>query len=175
MGKKPRAGLKANQVESPVSFPRITPRSVHSHLDQYRAECLIPDQIQLVHNFLTPVNRDHFLAFFKSFILPRLTDPVAPRRGEATRTNQRFSVRDPVFAASLFTDSGLDLCAAELGLDHINAGGGGGGGGGNSGRLVGLNPNVRIYRYAEGAFFGPHFDESVRDPETGWKSAWYVS
>merc|ERR1712183_1200746 len=38
--------------------------------------------------------------------------------------------------------------------------------------VQGLNSNIRIYRYEVGRFFGPHYDDSVIDPITGWKSAW---
>jgi hypothetical protein len=35
-----------------------------------------------------------------------------------------------------------------------------------------LNSNIRVYKYAPKQYFGPHYDDSVRDPETGAKSEW---
>lgn len=35
-----------------------------------------------------------------------------------------------------------------------------------------LNSNIRLYRYTEGEHFGPHYDDSVKDPETGAQSEW---
>ena len=34
------------------------------------------------------------------------------------------------------------------------------------------NSNIRLYKYATGQYFGPHYDDSVRDAETGAKSEW---
>lgn len=35
-----------------------------------------------------------------------------------------------------------------------------------------LNSNIRMYKYTTGQHFGPHYDDSVRDPVTGDKSEW---
>lgn len=35
-----------------------------------------------------------------------------------------------------------------------------------------LNSNIRMYKYSAGQYFGPHYDDSVRDPATGDKSEW---
>lgn len=35
-----------------------------------------------------------------------------------------------------------------------------------------LNSNIRVYKYTPDQYFGPHYDDSVRDPETGGKSEW---
>lgn len=34
------------------------------------------------------------------------------------------------------------------------------------------NSNIRLYKYGVGQHFGPHYDDSVRDAETGAKSEW---
>lgn len=34
------------------------------------------------------------------------------------------------------------------------------------------NSNIRVYKYTPEQYFGPHYDDSVRDPETGAKSEW---
>ncbi|KAI0665105.1 hypothetical protein C8Q70DRAFT_904629, partial [Cubamyces menziesii] len=35
-----------------------------------------------------------------------------------------------------------------------------------------LNSNIRLYKYEQGQYFGPHYDDSVKDPATGAKSEW---
>lgn len=35
-----------------------------------------------------------------------------------------------------------------------------------------LNSNIRVYKYTESQHFGPHYDDSVRDEQTGAKSEW---
>ncbi|CCG81008.1 Putative uncharacterized protein [Taphrina deformans PYCC 5710] len=162
MGKSVRNKQEAKTAAAgTVSLPSLASRSDHDYRDQYRVEVLLEDQICLIDAFLTPLNRQHLLSLFERAVLPLLSRPSAPRRGEATRTNGRFAVHDPVFAESLFRDTDLDRCLDSLGLGVSGAR-----------RLVGLNPNIRIYRYPVGTFFGPHFDDSVTDPETKWKSEW---
>jgi hypothetical protein len=34
------------------------------------------------------------------------------------------------------------------------------------------NSNIRMYKYTPSQYFGPHYDDSVRDPETEAKSEW---
>lgn len=34
------------------------------------------------------------------------------------------------------------------------------------------NSNIRVYKYTPDQYFGAHYDDSVRDPETGAKSEW---
>jgi hypothetical protein len=35
-----------------------------------------------------------------------------------------------------------------------------------------LYPKIRMYHYPPSTFFGPHFDESTKDPVTGLRSRW---
>jgi len=39
-------------------------------------------------------------------------------------------------------------------------------------KACGFNPNIRLYRYSPGQYFGPHYDDSVRDSMTGRWSEW---
>lgn len=89
-----------------------------------------------------------WLSFFASAATPvRLTPSPAAKRGEATRTNDRFSVQDAVFAERLFHESGL----AEALVDEQEEGIGEFWVRGR--KAIGLNSNIRIYRYEPGAFF----------------------
>eukprot|EP00897_Mesotaenium_endlicherianum_P003144 jgi/Mesen1/2858/ME000174S02115 len=69
-----------------------------------------------------------------------------PAHGEAYRDNHRIAVFDQTLADALWT-AGLQAFFADLAI--------------NGRRAVGLNPNVRFYRYGKGQHFGPHVDESV--------------
>lgn len=35
-----------------------------------------------------------------------------------------------------------------------------------------FNSNIRVYKYGAGQYFGPHYDDSIKDPLTGAKSEW---
>lgn len=67
--------------------------------------------------------------------------------GEAYRDNHRIAVQSEHFAEQLWRQTGLcDVCAAlRYGGRHP----------------VGLNPNIRLYRYSPKQKFGRHVDESV--------------
>ncbi len=36
----------------------------------------------------------------------------------------------------------------------------------------GLFPKIRLYHYLPQTFFGPHYDDNLRDPQTGLSSRW---
>ncbi|KAK9143575.1 hypothetical protein Syun_012975 [Stephania yunnanensis] len=71
---------------------------------------------------------------------------LGPTKGEAFRDNDRISVNDPVLAQSIW-DSGLNGLFVDIKIRGKVA--------------VGLNPNIRFYRYKVGQRFGRHIDESV--------------
>ncbi|KAK8495132.1 hypothetical protein V6N12_047128 [Hibiscus sabdariffa] len=71
---------------------------------------------------------------------------LGPAKGEAYRDNDRISVNDPALADMVW-QSGLDKLFSDIKI---------------RGRVaVGLNPNIRFYRYKVGQRFGRHIDESV--------------
>ena len=95
--------------------------------------------------------------------LPLVTTPGKPKKGEAVRVNDRFQVEDPGFARLLWERTGLkDLMMngaavddssetveqpAELDQQVRQLWGG---------DVLGMNPNIRIYRYRPGQFFDKH-------------------
>lgn len=85
--------------------------------------------------------------------------------GEAFRDNDRIGFQDAALAQQLWTGTGLEDV-----LDGVRLGGR---------RAVGLNPNIRVYRYAKGQRFGRHVDESclVESPrgETQYTLLVYLS
>ncbi|KAK7280017.1 hypothetical protein RJT34_25079 [Clitoria ternatea] len=71
---------------------------------------------------------------------------LGPTKGEAYRDNDRISVNDPVLADTVW-ESGLNKLVSDIKIRGKVA--------------VGLNPNIRLYRYKVGQRFGRHIDESV--------------
>ncbi|KAJ8506098.1 hypothetical protein OPV22_006984 [Ensete ventricosum] len=71
---------------------------------------------------------------------------LGPAKGEAYRDNDRISVTDQGLAESIW-QSGLKRIFDDIKLQGKVA--------------IGLNPNIRFYRYKVGQRFGRHIDESV--------------
>jgi hypothetical protein len=70
-----------------------------------------------------------------------------PKFGEANRNHGRARYHDEILAHRLWKDTGLaDLLTAELPAVH-------------EGPCVGLNPALRVYRYALDEVFGAHYDD----------------
>lgn len=71
------------------------------------------------------------------------------------RVNDRFQIDDPEFARRLWEETALrelvlegEIDGVTLGKEEWNRLWGG--------EVLGLNPNIRIYRYSEGQFFDQH-------------------
>ncbi|XP_022765522.1 uncharacterized protein LOC111310367 isoform X2 [Durio zibethinus] len=71
---------------------------------------------------------------------------LGPTKGEAYRDNDRISVNDPALADTIW-QSGLGKLFSDFKIRGKVA--------------IGLNPNIRFYRYKVGQRFGRHIDESV--------------
>ncbi|KAI5367386.1 Putative prolyl 4-hydroxylase, alpha subunit [Septoria linicola] len=120
-------------------------------------ETLLPDQILTIPRFWTSSLCNSYVSFLSS--LPLTTTPGKPKKGDAVRVNDRFQVDDASFAEQLWSGTALkDLVTGytvdgiqlnDFGKDELWGG-----------EVVGLNPNIRIYRYSKGQFFDQHFDES---------------
>ncbi len=77
------------------------------------------------------------------------TTPGKPKRGEATRVNDRFQVDDQAFARTLWEQSGLQYLVTSYEDQPVFGG-----------KVLGLNSSLRVYRYRPGQFFDKHYDES---------------
>ncbi|KIV82428.1 hypothetical protein PV11_04543 [Exophiala sideris] len=134
------------QVKKPQTpdWPPLSPLIPAEHLS---IKTILPGQILVVRNLFTSTLCRNLVSFLSS--LPLTTTPGNPKRGEAVRVNDRFQVDDPVFANTLWERTGLkyliDTVEEESTFD---------------GKILGLNPNIRVYRYRPGQFFDKHFDES---------------
>ncbi|KAL3466649.1 hypothetical protein BJX64DRAFT_284212 [Aspergillus heterothallicus] len=116
---------------------------------------ILTDQIYLIRNFLTASLCKTYVSFLSS--LPLITTPGKPKKGEAVRVNDRFQIQDATFADILWRETALkDLVTnpvteneQPLPLKEIWGG-----------EPLGLNANIRIYRYSPGQFFAQHYDDS---------------
>jgi 2OG-Fe(II) oxygenase superfamily len=125
---------------------------------------LLPDQILLIPHFFTAALCKTYTTFLST--LPLTTTPGRPKRGEAVRVNDRFQTHDPTFANTLWMQSSLKELVTNFDNEPSIWGG----------EVLGLNPNVRVYRYRPGQFFDKHYDESNRlsfgDPPVAAKTTW---
>ncbi|KAI0831478.1 hypothetical protein BC628DRAFT_1415971 [Trametes gibbosa] len=165
MAKKPRMSTtpltSANQSKPPsVKFPEVSPKE--------GLECrpVLEDQILLIDNVFSPEECKAYVKFIDSLPL-ELTPPK--KRGEADRVNQRMSIPAIDFAQRLHR-----VLAPHLPEFPYPTWGKRPAGAGPDARRAAhsLNSNIRVYKYVQGQYFGPHYDDSVRDPETGAKSEW---
>ncbi|KAF2399663.1 hypothetical protein EJ06DRAFT_511861 [Trichodelitschia bisporula] len=139
--KKPAPDPPPPQVQLP-NWPPLTPLLPREDLTLVP---LLEGQIYTIPSFFTST----LCATYRSFLstLPLTTTPGKPKRGEAVRVNDRFQVQDAVFAGRVWEAGVGDLVREMEGVEW-------------GGEVLGLNPNIRVYRYKEGMFFGQHYDES---------------
>lgn len=85
-----------------------------------------------------------FIALLTGPQSPIKLEPSPPaKRGEALRTNDRFSIQDPAFAKALWEGTALKTLLSEGRLRSEIEGR----------EARGLNGNIRIYRYTPGSKF----------------------
>ncbi|KAF9476339.1 hypothetical protein BDN70DRAFT_812482 [Pholiota conissans] len=152
------AAQPADPTQPQVVFPEISSKT------ELECRSILEDQIIIIDDLFSPAECKAFVKFIDSLPL-ELTPPK--KRGEAERVNQRFSVSSPDFAERLHA-----LLAPHLPSFPYPS----------SMRRAPLlteprkpdscNSNIRVYKYAPAQYFGPHYDDSVRDSVTGLKSEW---
>ena len=126
---------------------------------------LVPDQIVTISNLWTSSLCKSYVSFLSS--LPLMATPGRPKKGDALRFNDRFQIDDAAFAGRLWQDTALKEIISSVDQAHKLWGG----------ELLGLNPNIRIYRYSKGQFFDKHYDDSINvtlptSPPTQAKTTW---
>lgn len=134
----------------PPNWPALTPISPTIDLT---FNTLWEDQILTISRFWTTALCKNYVAFLRT--LPLSTTPGKPKRGDAVRVNDRFQVQDAAFAERLWSETALREMVSrptvddvELELERAKSLWGG--------EVVGLNPNIRVYRYSKGQFFDQH-------------------
>ncbi|KAJ5239841.1 hypothetical protein N7468_004460, partial [Penicillium chermesinum] len=172
---KPACPKPKSQTRSPNPRPPSAPSPATPNWPPLRPllpaedlalEALVPGQIYLVRNFLPGSLCKTYASFLAS--LPLTTTPGKPKKDEAVRVNDRFQVQDARFAEMLWSGTAMkELLTTRFSEGEEEHGGelpleaaarktqqvwGG--------EPLGLNPNIRIYRYSPGQFFAQHYDES---------------
>jgi hypothetical protein len=117
---------------------------------------LVPSQILAIPNFWTSTLCRSYISFLST--LPLTTTPGKPKRGDAVRVNDRFQIDDPAFAERLWSQTCLKglitgEAAGETESERRGLWGG---------DVVGLNPNIRVYRYSTGQFFDQHCESFLQ-------------
>ncbi|TFK27357.1 hypothetical protein FA15DRAFT_701965 [Coprinopsis marcescibilis] len=147
---------------TPVTFPEIQPK------EDLDCRTVLDDQILIVDDFLSPYECKEYIKFIDSLPL-ELTPPK--KRGEAERVNHRFSVLSLDFSEKLhalltphlpsfpYPTSMPRRVAAQLESNCMR-------------HPRSFNSNIRVYKYTPGQYFGPHYDEAVKDSITGAISEW---
>jgi hypothetical protein len=155
----------------PPDWPPFVPLIPSSNLT---LDPKVPGQIVTIQNFWTATLCKNYVSFLSS--LPFSTTPGKPKKGEAVRVNDRFQIDDAAFAERLWSSTALkDLILGHtendgLGLEDSQRKELWGGEvvcmSTSSPRTclniidyviqIGLNPNIRIYRYSKGQFFDQH-------------------
>jgi hypothetical protein len=158
----PKASKKSKKDSTtssskPTTHPRPNWPPLHPLLPSSDLSLTIqtPDQIITIPHLWTSTLCKTYVSFLST--LPLTTTPGHPKKGDALRVNDRFQIEDPAFAEDLWTKTGLrDLVNTEEGSgmseeERRELWGG---------EVVGLNGNIRVYRYTPGQFFDQHYDES---------------
>jgi hypothetical protein len=112
---KPRTKATATSEQTPPpNWPPFKPLLPTSDLSLIT---LVEYQILLIHNFWTSTLCKNYVSFLKT--LPLTTTPGRPKRDEALRVNDRFSIDDPGFANRLWVETGLRelVCGIEEGKE----------------------------------------------------------
>ncbi|KAK3938428.1 putative prolyl 4-hydroxylase 4 [Diplogelasinospora grovesii] len=136
----------AEQQPPPPSWPPFTKPTLP--VVDLRLEPVVPEKVVVLRRFFPSSLCREYVSFLRG--LPLQTTPGKPRRGMAVRVNDRYQIDDASFARRLWTETGLGEVVL---LDGENSHLWGG-------EVIGLNPNIRVYRYTQGQFFDCHYDDS---------------
>jgi hypothetical protein len=141
-------------------------------------EAIVDDQIVVIPNFFSKDLCQELINSFTTNITLETT-PVRKSREYAVRCNDRFATVDFYSSQKLWEYLKLVLLQPNEyqneDLAKLQA---------NFDDAIGLNPQLRIYRYTKGHHFGQHYDESVICPldsksttkgKTGWTLLIYLT
>jgi hypothetical protein len=148
MAPKSKSTKSAKQATKPAETqqqpaPNWPPLTPVLPADSLTLETLLPNQIVTISNLWTSTLCAKYVAFLRS--LPLTTTPGIPKKGDAVRVNDRFQIDDAAFAQRLWSETGLSEIVGSVEDPKLWGG-----------EVLGLNPNIRIYRYSKGQFFDQH-------------------
>jgi hypothetical protein len=114
---KQKAEDGAAAIPQVPSWPQFKPRLPITQLVFDAPFPTLQDQIVLLRNFWPKSLCRDYVAFLAG--LPLTTTPGRPKRGEATRVNDRFQIIDPQFAQRLWLQTGLKEALLEDSVRHL--------------------------------------------------------
>ena len=125
------------RTSSALSWPALPSSAQRSH--ELEIEEILPSQILLVHGFFPSKACATWLSFLSDPQNIRLQATPPAKKGEAARTNHRFSVTDAAFAQRLWNETGLEeVVTAASNAERFASSEKPGS------RPIGLNPNIRV-------------------------------
>lgn len=152
--KRPANGsAKPEAPKQAAPKPNWPPMQPLLPVDDLALEVLLQDQILTIKRFWTSNLCKSYVSFLST--LPLTTTPGKPKKGDAVRVNDRYQIEDAKFAELLWSSTSLKQLVQNVSIDGVGLTGpektklwGG--------EVLGLNPNIRIYRYSRGQFFDQH-------------------
>src|SRR5439155_20772286 len=124
--------VNSNTPPSTLNWPLI---SIKSNL---QIETIYQDHIVRIPSFFTSKECTNMINFINKTIPLESANPsLIPKKGEAYRDNDRFSIEDTKFSEVLY-NSGLNFLVSNWSSTLTKK------------PAVGLNPNIRIYKYNTG-------------------------
>ena len=145
VSKAPKPSQSEKELTQLPKWPPLAPLVPAIDLS---LETVLDDQILVIRNLFTSNLCKNHIAYLST--LSFTTTSGKPKKGEAIRVNDRFQVEDPSFATLLWERTALRELVSQNGTEKW------------SGEVLGLNPNIRVYRYRPGHCFHQHYDESNR-------------
>lgn len=130
------------------------------------AETIVDDQIVVINKFFSS---DLCNELIKSFNDLRLeTTPLIKSKDYAARVNDRTLIEDDTASRSLWSYLHQILLQDDFDENVLQK---------TFSKGIGLNPQLRIYRYQKGHYFGKHYDESVKslNGRTKWTLLIYLT
>lgn len=174
MAKNPKKTLVSSKVKG-INWPRSFLSAKTSA--KARVDCVIPGQIYTVPNLLTHGACNDLIKEFETGAQFELAKQQRTA-DYAARVNDRAQYDDQMCAENLWRILGPVLLGenhevyGDYELEEAQT---------QETKLfdksVGLNPNIRIYRYGAGHYFGQHYDESniVQGGKTKWTLLVYLT
>ena len=173
LGKNNRvAADKSKPTEATIVNPRPNwPIIKNCEQDNLRLDKVLNNQVYTISRLWPASLCKEYVSFLQN--LPLTTTPGKPKKGEAVRVNDRFQVDDPEFAECLYSSTSLKqlienptIDGQQLSkVDRDTLWGG---------EVLGLNSNIRVYRYSKGQYFDQHCKCCKIPDEQPASSGWSV-
>ncbi|ODV96353.1 hypothetical protein PACTADRAFT_41543 [Pachysolen tannophilus NRRL Y-2460] len=149
-----RKNIEDKKYEFPLDLQKLSSKNLRNY-DKPIVRTIVPDQIITIERFFTEQLCADLIKSFESSLELSLT-PKIESKDYASRVNDRALVNDHETALNLwkylkkvlsFKDE-YDLGEEDSSVDMFD-------------KAIGLNSQLRVYRYTKGHYFGKHYDDDV--------------